>query len=182
MKRLFLLLAGLGGAVVLCAVVSCDRPPANIDKELVVVKNYAEQYQLDSRHITFLLEMPPPEIGEALKVLSGTKTRKHEPYVLLVLLKLYRNHYLHAHQSYELREVGSREVKNPLLKEYCRLTGIYPVFWEFLPSDHVYGWIEEHPKVLEYPALATEMRKTRKLVEDWERRLEQENDETKKRI
>lgn len=177
MKQILILLA-----VLPFVAVSCDGPPLNIDKELTVVKKYAERYQPNPKQITFVLEMPPPEITEALDVLSRTKTRQHEPYVSLVLLKLYRNHYQHAHQSYELREDSSREVKNPILKEYCRLTDINPKREEFLASSHVYAWIEEHPKLLEYSALATEMRNTKKLIEDWERYLEQESNQRKKRI
>lgn len=166
----------------LLAVISCDVPLKNIDHELSVVKNYAEQYRLDTGKITFLLETPPPEVISALDILRRAKTRQHEAYVLLIMLKLYRNHYRHAHQSYELRANGNREINNPILKEYCRLTGIGPTFFykpEYLPSDHVYAWIEEHPEVLEYSALATEMQKTKKLIEDWEQRLEQESNERK---
>jgi hypothetical protein len=146
---------------------SLAQPPANAEKELAVVKQYAEQYQPATNEITYDLEVPPPRVVEALNFLRKTRTRDHEPYILLMLLKLYNNHYEHAHQSYELRESDTRTVRNPILKEYCRLAGIHPLFWEFLPSGHVVSWIKMHPKVLEYHALASEMQRTEGLIADW---------------
>jgi hypothetical protein len=139
MKQTFVLL------VLLFFVIGCGRPQINIEKELAVIRQYAEQYQPNPKRIDNL-DMPPHEVTEALNVLSNSETQQHEPYVVLILLKIYRNHYEHGHQSYELRGgMGGRgEAKNPILKEYCRLVGLNPRTEEFLPSGHVYGWIEKH--------------------------------------
>ena len=148
----------------------------------MVVRNYAEQYQPNPKRIDNL-QMPPHEVTGALNALSNFETRQHEPYVVLILLKIYRNHYEHAHQSYELREGsgGKGEAKNPILREYCRLVGLNPRAEEFLPSGHVYGWIEKHPQLLQYTALSKEYSATKKLVDYWERQFEQQIKEHEKK-
>lgn len=152
---------------------------------LNVVKNYAERYKPTKRIETegketrefppFHIEMPEPDVAEALNRLAAAQSREHEKYLMLIVLRLYRTQVQMVNQSYDIRDIrsvsGADEIEttNPVAKEFCRLTGIEcGQRKEFIPTVEAYNWAVRHPTLLEYEPIGKEV----EMIEKVHRRIE----------
>jgi len=126
--------------LILTATVGCEKKDHNIDIELGVVKKYAESYRPKAKGqdlASLELQDTPKAVAEALQESAATGSRKHEKYIYLIMLRLYRGHIEYAHQSYDIRkdnEIPDKEPSNIVVREFCRLAGIDTEMNEFISS------------------------------------------------
>jgi hypothetical protein len=125
------------------------------------LKRFAESYEPKSGRE--VIPSPPvldPKLSELIANASKTESRAHEPYVILIFLKLSRFNIEHFKQSYEL----GRE--NPLTKEFYRLIGETDYEKaELMASYLADNYVDKHPELLEYAPIKAEMQRIEKAGE-----------------
>jgi len=123
--------------------------------DLAIISQYAETYE--PRSGREVIPSPPvldDDLLAAITRLAQSDTREHEKYVVLIFLRLSQFHIEHFKQGYEI----GRE--NPLTREFYRLVGVEDYIRpEILTADLANDYVEEHPKLLEYPPIAVEMKR-----------------------
>jgi hypothetical protein len=147
--------------VVVDASATKSQPTSMDSTVLAPLKRFAESYEPKSGRE--VIPSPPvldPKLSELIANASKTESRAHEPYVLLIFLKLSRFNIEHFKQSYEL----GRE--NPLTKEFYRIIGEtnYEKA-ELMPSYLSDNYVEKHPELLEYAPIKAEMQRIEKAGE-----------------
>lgn len=169
--------------VTICFMLTCSQTAPD---HIAVIKDYAEKFQpkitkekddegseYEAPPFAFT-EQPEQCVLEAVNALAASQSHEHEKYIVLIFLRHYRAQVELARQSYELREVSdsSGEPKNPLLKEFLRLLNINPKGREFISSETAYAWVVNHPELLKYPPIRTEMERIDKAYENTDEELE----------
>lgn len=175
MLRLFILLLAAGSVSFDSAEIDQSVPDLNVNMAKIArvsptpmdptdfapLKRFAESYEPKSDRQA--IPLPPlldPKLSDLIANAAKTGSRVHEPYVVLIFLKLSRFNIEHFKQSYEL----GRE--NPLTKEFYRLIGEtnYEKA-EFMASYLVDNYVEKHPELLEYAPIKAEMKRIEKAGE-----------------
>jgi hypothetical protein len=131
------------------------QPALTSSSDLATIREYAESYEPRSgREVIPSPPIPSDKIMAIITNLANSKSREHEKYILLIFLRLSRFQVEHFKQRYEL----GRE--NPLTKEFYRLIGKddYETA-EFIPASLADKYVEQHPKLLEYPLIEAEMKR-----------------------
>lgn len=141
---------------------SKKRPEGIEKRDLKNIQIYAESLNLMVNHVVYTLPKPQPGFFESLKRLASSKSKKHEKYINLIMLKLYHNHLYYAHQSYEIRGndfLQKDTAQNLILKEFCRFRNIETENNEFISSGEIANYLDKNKEPLkEYEALNKEYR------------------------
>lgn len=127
--------------------------------DIAVIKEFAENYEPKSTNKEVIPSPPLPNdrIFQAVSNLANAQSRKHEKYVILIFLRLYRFHIEHFKQSYEL----GRE--NPLTKEFFRIIkSIDYQKAEIMPSYLAHNFVKDSPDFLNYDLIVKEMKRIEK--------------------
>jgi hypothetical protein len=121
--------------------------------DFTALKKFAENYEPKSGRE--VIPSPPvlsPELSKLVGEAARTESRAHEPFVVLIFLKLGRFHVEHFKQSYEL----GRE--NPLTKEFYRLIGETKYERaELMGSYLAENYVKNHADLLDYAPIKAEM-------------------------
>ena len=95
---------------------------------------------------------------QAVRALAAVGAKEDEPYVTLILLRLYRFQQEHFHQSYEMRDFRHPEnSESEIVTEFCRLAPICDKHLELLMPDVAWEWATAHPSLLDYPPIRQEL-------------------------
>lgn len=149
-----------------------------LTQDLITIRDFAERYQPVIRKERegkdeweappFDLEMPDPQVADALSRLSASHSHDHEKYIILIVLRLYRVQLQMANQSYDIRrirpasEVPENQPANWILIEYCRLTRAACESAESVSSAESYDWAISHPELQMYEPIRREVLKVQR--------------------
>ncbi len=124
------------------------------ETEPILLKSFATSYEPKSGKEGVIPFAPQlnSDIKMEISRFAKSGTRKHEKFVVLIFLKLYRFHLENFNQSYEL----GRE--NELTKEFYRLIGRSDYERAELMSSYLaYKYAVSNPGLLEYSEIKREI-------------------------
>jgi len=139
---------------------AAKEPATNVlsSDDLAYFRRFAESYEPRSgREVIPSPPVPDERLTRILAKAAGTRTREHEKFVILIILRLSRFQLEHFKQGFELGRT------NPLTVEFYRLIG------KANPKDYLEPeimepylaniYVREHPELREYGPIDREMRR-----------------------
>lgn len=143
--------------------------PTTVDPaDLAIIKKFAESYEPKSgREVIPSPPLPSEKVAKIIADLANGKSREHEKFIILIFLRLSRFQIEHFRQRYELGR------DNPLTREFYRLIGETNYkHAEIMPAYLADNYVEEHPELLEYRLIDTEMKRIEKAGQKIQRDLD----------
>ncbi len=135
----------------------------SIKKEITLIKNYAEGYNPTyydtSGQKVGVPPIPklPAKVAQLLTKYSAEDSSMIDEYVLLIMIKLYREQYKCCKQGYLFSDITLSPLVNATMKimNPCTKEDLEEFCW--VDTYSVYKWVKERKEYLKYPPIKHEM-------------------------